>query len=530
MLAEYFGFQNNPFEVTPDPRCLYLSDTHKEALASLLYAFYANRGFIALIAPPGTGKTTLLFRFLETVRETARTVFLFDTQCTPRELVRYILTDLGVTPGQDAVEMHEQLKSVLAEEARAGRGLVIVVDEAQNLSERALETIRLLTNFETSRTKLMQIVLAGQPELATKLAAPSLEQLRQRISTICHVDPLSDADATAYIDHRLKIAGYSGPPLFAQEALEAILRNGKGTPRIINTLCFNALTLCCATKRKRVDAAMIAEVIMDMELDRKPEPAPARPLSDPAAKSVFAPRLLPPELPRRRIAARRIWVSATAVLLLVAGMGIRRLISHERLGTAFETSPIGSSIPARVSSSHDSEPKDPTVVAGNGVQDAAHDVAAVENRSPGEIPVPQPKGHGTSPPHRTQVPEVVKDSTLRNNEARLADLRRQVADLSPTLPPTDYKIERLRAQIATLEHQSALRRAEIIKRFGLRNSQTSQGGLLLDRAFTRPVGSLNPMLVDSHPADLGERMELLGPGVTTISENTPIRTSVRDQQ
>jgi len=510
------------------PRCLYLSDTHKEALASLLYAFYANRGFVALIAPPGTGKTTLLFRFLETVRETARTVFLFDTQCTPRELVRYILTDLGVTPGQDAVEMHEQLKSVLTEEARAGRGLVVVVDEAQNLSESALETIRLLTNFETSRTKLMQIVLAGQPELATKLAAPSLEQLRQRISTICHVDPLSDADATAYINHRLKIAGYSGPPLFAQEALEAILRNGRGTPRIINTLCFNALTLCCATKGKRVDAAMIAEVIMDMELDRKPEPE--RPLSDPAAKSVFAPRLVSPETPRRRIVGSRIWVPATAVLLLVAGIGLRRLISHERLGTAFEASPIGSSVPARVSSSYYSEPKDPTAVAGNGIHEAAHDVAAVENRSAGENSVTHPKGHRASPPHRIEVPEVVKDSTLRNNEARLADLRRQVADLSPTLPPTDYKIERLRAQIATLEHQSALRRAEIIKRFGLRNSQTSQGGLILDRAFIRPVGSLNPMLADSHPADLGERMELLGPGVTTISENTPIRTSVRDQQ
>jgi type II secretory pathway predicted ATPase ExeA len=522
MLSEYFGFRDNPFEVTPDPRCLYLSDTHKEALASLLYAFYSNRGFVALVAPPGMGKTTLLFRFLETVRESARSVFLFDTQCTPRELVRYILTDLGVTPGQDAVEMHEQLKSVLAEEARAGRGLVIVVDEAQNLSERALETIRLLTNFETSRTKLMQIVLAGQPELATKLAAPSLEQLRQRISTICHLDPLPDADAIAYIDHRLKLAGYSGPPLFTPDALHLILRAGKGIPRIINTLCFNALTLCLATKQKQVNAAMIAEAIGDMELDRKPEVQ----LSKPAVTSVFAPRFVP-ETPRRKATDRRVWIPAAAVLALVSGIGFLRLIAYERIRTA---SPISPSVPAGASSSP-SDPGDPMGIAAKAIRDHAHDGVVVErDRTPGGIPAQRPKGDGPRLLRRAEVPQVLDDATLRNYRARLADLRRQVSDLSPTLTAADYRMERLQAQISTLERESALRRAELVKRSTTSNPQTSPGRLLLDPAFTHRVGLLNPTLDNSHLIQPGERIELPGPVATTISQSPPIRSSLKDQQ
>jgi general secretion pathway protein A len=523
MLSEYFGFRDNPFVVTPDSRCLYLSDTHKEALASLLYAFYSNRGFIALIAPPGMGKTTLLFRFLETVRESARSVFLFDTQCTSRELVRYILTDLGVTPGQDAVEMHEQLKGVLAEEAQAGRGLVIVVDEAQNLSEEALETIRLLTNFETSRAKLMQIVLAGQPELATKLAAPSLEQLRQRISTVCHVEPLSEVDSKAYIDHRLKLAGYSGPPLFTQEALELILRTGRGVPRIINTLCFNALTLCCATKQKQVDAAMVAEAIFDMELDRKP----ALQLPAPADKSVFAPRFVH-ENEAKRIAGNRFWIAAVAALILVAATGLPRYISHRRSRIASVILPTSAAVPTG-SSSSPLETSEIVSVAANAVRDPVHNGVAVEKRTPGAIPPQHPLSEGAGQLHHADMPQVLDDPTLRNNQARLADLRRQVSDLSPALRPTDYRMERLHAQISTLERQSALRRAEI-KRSGIWNPQASRGSQLLEQSFTHPVGGLTPTLVNSHAIKPGEQMLLPGANVTTVSQSPPNRTSLRDQQ
>jgi len=163
MLLQYFGFKEEPFGISPDPRCLYLSRTHREALEALEYGFSSNRGFTAMIAPPGMGKTTLLFRFLEDVRDIARIVFLFDIDatCEPREFVAYILRDLGIVPAHGSAEMHDQLSKALIKENMAGRKFVIVIDEAQNLSEAVLERVRLLANFETSRGKLIQIVLSS---------------------------------------------------------------------------------------------------------------------------------------------------------------------------------------------------------------------------------------------------------------------------------------------------------------------------------------------------------------------------------
>jgi general secretion pathway protein A len=266
-LSGYYGFQEEPFGASRDARCLYPSSTHREALASLKYGFSSNRGFTALIAKPGLGKTTLLFRFLEDIRESARTVFLFnvDPQCEAREIISYILRDLGIVPGRDSAEMHEQLNNVVLAEARAGRRFVVVIDEAQNLSEASLEMVRMLTNFETSRSKLMQVVLAGQPELFDKLVQPSMAQLRQRISTFCRIEALSPEQTRGYIEHHLKFAGYRGAPLFTAGALNRIVDAGQGVPRIINNLCFNTLSLCCALKRKQVDEAMVAEVIADQQ-------------------------------------------------------------------------------------------------------------------------------------------------------------------------------------------------------------------------------------------------------------------------
>ena len=168
MLSRYFGFKEEPFGISPDPRCLFLSRTHQQALEALEDGFMSNRGFTAMIAPPGMGKTTLLFRFLEDVRESSRVVFLFDLDatCEPREFVAYVLRDLGITPAQSSAEMHDQLGEALIKENMAGRKFVIVIDEAQNLSEAVLERVRLLTNFENSRGKLIQVVLSGQPQLS----------------------------------------------------------------------------------------------------------------------------------------------------------------------------------------------------------------------------------------------------------------------------------------------------------------------------------------------------------------------------
>ena len=319
MFLRYFGFNEEPFEATPDPRCLYDSPTHREALASLMCGFLSNRGFTALIAPPGLGKTTLLFRFLDNIRTTARTVFLFDSLCEPLDLVSAMLRDLGIPPGRNGVEMREQLKDVVVNEARAGRRFVVVIDEAQNMSDDALEMVRLLTNFETSRAKLIQVVLCGQPKLLVKLMQPSLEQLRQRISTFCRLEPLSAEQTIGYIDHRLKRAGYVGPPLFTVDALRLLAEESRGIPRTINNLCFNSLSLACALRSKQVDVSIAIEAIADQRL---------RPLSSdaaPVSASTKAAQKLKPHHWKRSISLTKVGVAASAVLFVGSLLGVLAL-------------------------------------------------------------------------------------------------------------------------------------------------------------------------------------------------------------
>lgn len=277
MFLKFFGLREQPFGVTPDPRFLYLSAAHREAFASLYYGIEANRGFLGLIAKPGMGKTTLLFHLLEKFRNSARTAFVFQTQCTSREFIRFLLAELGYEgDSQDFVRLHEEFNRRLLQEARAGRRLIVVIDEAQNLDYSVLETVRLLSDFETPQAKLMHIVLAGQPELADKLASPRLAQLRQRISILHGLEPLPSWEVKSYIEHRLKIAGYEGDPLFTPEAYETIAEFTEGIPRNVNNFCFSALSLAYALQKKIVDSDVVKEVVSDLDISKftSDEPAP----------------------------------------------------------------------------------------------------------------------------------------------------------------------------------------------------------------------------------------------------------------
>jgi general secretion pathway protein A len=270
MFLDYYGLREQPFGVTPDPRYLYLSSSHREALSSLFYAIETNRGFSALIAEPGMGKTSLLFKVLDSFKASARTAFLFQTDCTPQEFLGSLLHDLGISAKQDDLpKMREALNSALLAEMHAGRRFVVVIDEAQNLDERVLESVRLLSNFETADAKLMHIVLAGQPQLAEKLERPELVQLRQRVSTVVHLTPFSLKETIAYITHRMRVAGYAGPPLFTRESVEIIFRLSQGIPRNINNLCFQALTIGFGTQRQKIDGEILREVVADLQLTPK---------------------------------------------------------------------------------------------------------------------------------------------------------------------------------------------------------------------------------------------------------------------
>src|SRR6266404_3296893 len=192
MFLEFYGLREQPFGVTPNPRFLYPSPSHREALASLMYAIQTDLGFSALIAEPGMGKTTLLFDLLERYRNSANTAFLFQTQCNSQDLLRYLLAEFGVeTEGRDSFFMHEKFRDVLLQSARENKKVLVILDEAHNLDDSVLETIRLLSNFETSDSKLLHIILAGQMHLAEKLMRPGMAQLFQRISIVNRLKPFT---------------------------------------------------------------------------------------------------------------------------------------------------------------------------------------------------------------------------------------------------------------------------------------------------------------------------------------------------
>ena len=278
MFLRYYGLREQPFGMTPDPRFLCSSVSHQEAFASLVYAIETERGFAALIAKPGMGKTTLLFQLMERLRGSASTAFLFQSHEDSRGFLSSLIADLGLDPNQqDLSSLQRQLDDVLVREAHAGRRFVLVIDEAQNLADSVLESVRMLSNFETPQAKLIHIVLSGQPELANKLMRPELAQLRQRVSVIAHLNSLTEPEVAHYIGHRLKVAGYHGAPLFTKEALAIIANRSEGIPRNINNLCFHALSLGFAKGQKRIDRSIMAEVLLDLNMRRLGE----RPLYDP---------------------------------------------------------------------------------------------------------------------------------------------------------------------------------------------------------------------------------------------------------
>jgi len=282
MVLDFYKLEELPFSNAPDPRYLYASETHREALGSLLYGIKSGCGFVAMIAKPGMGKTTLLFQALSQLRDKATTVFLFQTMCTPHEFLRAILVDLGVKHTEGTLfELQIKFNDFLVEQARSGKPVILVIDEAQNLDDAVLEVVRMLSNFQISTGQFLQIVLSGQPQLAEKLATPGLVQLRQRIPIVARLKPFTAQETALYIEHRLQTAGYrENGALFTREAVELIAGCSEGIPRNINNLCFNALSLGCALKRKVIDSDIIREVIVDLDI----KPLQEKPVALPELK------------------------------------------------------------------------------------------------------------------------------------------------------------------------------------------------------------------------------------------------------
>jgi general secretion pathway protein A len=265
MYCEFYQMTERPFNVTPDPKCLYLNARYREALAALQYGIGQRKGFITLIGEAGTGKTTLLKRLLDEFDEKTRSVFIFNTHVSFEEILEYVFAefDLPVHNGKK-LYMIQRLNTFLLEELRTGGNVALLIDEAQDLEYSVLEDLRLLSNLETAKEKIRQIVLSGQPELGDKLSNPVLRQLRQRIAVSCRLLPLSRDEVSEYIQYRLHAAGCSDLKLFTRDAEDQIYHFSRGIPRLINVVCDNALVIGYALGKKRISGDVIAEAAADL--------------------------------------------------------------------------------------------------------------------------------------------------------------------------------------------------------------------------------------------------------------------------
>jgi len=289
MYKAFFGLKENPFNVNPDPRYLFMTKEVEEALASLMYGIQTRKGIITLTGEVGTGKTTLINRLLDWLRgQRTRTAFLFNSRMNSMQLFDFVLAEFEIAcDSQSKSQQLMKLNQWLLERYRTGETAILIIDEAQNLTLSVLEEIRMLTNLETSTEKLLQIVLSGQPELEEKLKLPELRQLRQRIMIRSKTGALSKQQTFDYVLERLRIAGTvsKSEPVFSPKALEAIHMFSLGIPRVINLLCEHALINAYAKQERPIEPEGIEEVAREFQLDEVEPVAPVSSLH--AGSDVF---------------------------------------------------------------------------------------------------------------------------------------------------------------------------------------------------------------------------------------------------
>ena len=314
MYLNFYGLREIPFSPTPDPKFLFQSARHRDALAQLMYGVSERKGFIVLTGQIGTGKTTLLRTLMERMDHVIHVAYIHNSSLSTEGLVEYALQDWSVkstatTHAQRLCELNE----FLIDQHRQGLNPVLVIDEAQNLTAEALETVRLLSNFETSRQKLMQILLVGQPELRDTLNLPELRQLKQRIGMRCHIGPLSPEETRLYIRHRLTVAGATDSGIFTDAAVQKITEYSHGIPRVINMVCDHCLLSGYADSKRRLDARIVDEAIEYLEEGERPSWKRAR---------------------RRRLvpSATAVWAARGSVAALVAVIIAMLVVAANAMG------------------------------------------------------------------------------------------------------------------------------------------------------------------------------------------------------
>jgi general secretion pathway protein A len=271
MYRKFYGFQERPFEITPDPKFVYLSEIHQEALARLQYAVQEGKGFSVITGEAGTGKTTLVHMLLSKLDGHVRTSFIFNPILDRADFLNYVCDDLGIksegmkSRGQSLTALHNFLLDCYARDEK----VFLIIDEAQCLEPELLQEVRLLTNLETSKNKLLHVILLGQPELNQILAEPRFRPLKQRIAVRYHMRPLRLRETKAYMQYRLKRARSRDLAIFDNSAIREIYRYSKGIPRLINIVCDNALLTGFSLEKNRIGKNIIREIVTDLEGAKK---------------------------------------------------------------------------------------------------------------------------------------------------------------------------------------------------------------------------------------------------------------------
>jgi general secretion pathway protein A len=266
MYLEFFGLREMPFNITPDPRFLFFTRNHREAMDSVVYGILERKGFVQLVGEVGCGKTTICRAALASLSSRIQTALILNPTISETQLIKAILSDLGCAPkGNQRLALIEQLNAYLLDRARQGVNVAVIIDEAQTVSPALMEQIRLLSNLETDQHKLLQIVLAGQPELDRRLAEPGLRQLRQRVMIRAQLHPLSLDETMKYVTHRLEVAGADGEVGFEPAAAERVHRRSGGIPRLVNKICDRAMLSAYAAGRKRVAGEDVSRSITELE-------------------------------------------------------------------------------------------------------------------------------------------------------------------------------------------------------------------------------------------------------------------------
>src|SRR5476649_766944 len=266
MYLEYYRLRQPPFDITPNPRFLFHSAKHREAFNHLLYGIRERKGFVQLTGEVGAGKTTLCRALLEQLDGKYSTALILNPVLNANELMKAIATEFGLeVKGFDRLDTIAAISGFLLTQIKEGRETVLIIDEAQNLTEHLLEQVRLLSNIETDDRKLLQIVLMGQPELRHRLNSPRLQQLRQRITVRYHLMPLTRFEAGQYIQHRLELAGAKGVPFFTQPAIWRVYFYSRGIPRLVNAVCDKALLAGFVEQSDRITYRMVSRAIRELE-------------------------------------------------------------------------------------------------------------------------------------------------------------------------------------------------------------------------------------------------------------------------